>query len=322
MKWNCRAVTLLFIFCLCFLGELHSQNIPELPPPLTLEIEDEDGYQSVEIAALNFVIRLTGLVYYYRQFAIDEQMERELLQLEKELENFLTRGDLVGNISRLPAIQNRFRIVILNSIQYQNARVEEAEKTKDLYERINQLKKAENPVPIVKSDQSPVIFNRFEEIAYGEGRLDVRMGQSDTFSLIQFETDYLRTADFYLETLIQVKDYAPLKWNPSPGIIFGSDNAENYHVLKMNFIDKSIDFLTYNFGTLSENDYRFAVENLNNPRVGNELAIYKEGNITYFFLNQELIFEVDNLALYGHGTGLYVEPGLSLSVSNFHIFQR
>src|SRR6056297_1415993 len=130
-------------------------------------------------------------------------MERELTQLESDLEQFLAKGNLVGNISRLPAIQNRFRIVVLNSIQYQNARMEEANKTKDLYERINQLKTAGNQIPIVKNNQSPVIINRFDEIAYREGRLDVTTGQSDTFSLIQFKTDYLRTADFYLETLIQ-----------------------------------------------------------------------------------------------------------------------
>jgi len=131
----------------------------------------------------------------------------------------------------------------------------------------------------------------------------------------------LRTGDFYLEALIQVKEYQPLTWDPSPGIIFGSDNTENYHVMKMNFIDNSIDFLTYNFGSLSDNDYRFAVEQFNIPRTGNELALYKEGSTYYFFLNQELVFEADDLALYGHGIGLYVDSGLFLSVSNFQIYQ-
>jgi len=316
-----KTLPILLILYLLGFADGWSQTIPELPPPLTLEISDEDGYESVEIAALNFVIRLTGLVYYYRQYAIDEQMERELAQLEYDLEQFLAEGDIVGNISRLPAIQNKFRIVVLNSIEYQNARIDEAEKTKDLFSRINDLKRTGDKLPVVRNNQSPVIKNGFEQISYGDGRVDVRTGRSETFSSILFDTDYLRTADFYIEVLIQVKEYKPLVWNPSPGIIFGFDIAENYHVVKMNFIDKSIDFLTYNFGDASEADYRFAVEKFNTPRAGNELAVYKEGNTYYFFLNQELIFEADDLALYGHGVGLYVESGLSLSASNFHIYQ-
>jgi len=316
-----KALPILLILYLLGFADGLSQTIPELPPPLTMEISDEDGYESVEIAALNFVIRLTGLVYYYRQYAIDEQMERELAQLEYDLEQFLAEGDIVGNISRLPAIQNKFRIMVLNSIEYQNARINDAEKTKDLFSRINDLKRTGNKLPVVRNNKSPMIKNGFEQISYGDGRLDVRTGRSETFSLIHFDTDYLRTADFYLEALIQVKEYKPLTWDPSPGVIFGSDTAENYHVVKMNFIDKSVDFLTYNFGTLSENDYRFSVERFNNPRTGNELAVYKEGTTYYFFLNQELIFEADDLALYGHGIGLYVDSGLFLSVSNYHIYQ-
>lgn len=300
---------------------LWSQSIPELPAPLTFEIEDNDGYEAVEIAALNFVIRLSGLVYYYKQFAIDKQMESELQQLENQLEEFLIRGDLVGNISRLLAIQNKFRIVILNSIEYQNSQIEEAEKTKNLFESINVLKKSGDQIPVVRNDKSPKTKNGFDEISYGGGRLEVKTGRSEMFSSIEFNTDFLRTGDFYLEALIQVKEYQPFTWDPSPGIIFGSDNTENYHVMKMNFIDKSIDFLTYNFGSISDNDYRFAVERFNNPRTGNELALYKEGGTYYFFLNQELIFEADDLALYGHGIGLYVDSGLFLSVSNFHIYQ-
>lgn len=317
-----KVCTVLFLMFLIGYGELCSQTIPKLPPPLILEIEEEASYGAVEVAALNFMIRLTGLVYYYRQYAIDEQMERELQQLENQLEEFLAQGDLVGNISRLPAIQNRFRIVVLNSIEYQNARIAEAEKTKDLFGRINELKKTGNKLPVVKNNQSPVIKNGFDEISYGDGRLEIKTGRSETFSSIQFETDYLRTADFYLEALIQVKEYVPVTWDPSPGIIFGSDNTENYYVMKMNFIDKSVDFLTYNFGMLSVNDYRFAVEKFNSPRAGNELAVYKEGNSYYFFLNQELIFEADDLALYGHNMGLYVDSGLNLSVSNFQLFQK
>lgn len=299
-----------------------SQSIPELPPPLTFEIEDEDGYEAVEIAALNFVIRLTGLVYYYRQFAIDEQMELELLQLESQLEQFLAQGDIVGNISQLPTIQNRFRIVILNSIQYQNARIEEAEKTKNLYERINELKESGNQIPVATNNKSPMIKSGFEQINYDDGRLEVKTGRSETFSAIQYDIDYLRTADFYLEVLIQVREYQPLTWDPSPGIIFGSNNTDNYHVIKMNFIDKSIDFLTFNFGNVSDDGYRFDVENINSPRAGNELAVYKEGSSIYFFLNQQLIFEADDLPLYGHGIGLYVDSGLFLSVSNFRIYQK
>jgi hypothetical protein len=316
-----KIVSLFLAISFLSFGELRSQTIPELPPPLTLEIEDKDGYETVEVAALNFVIRLSGLVYYYKQFAIDEQMESELQQLENQLEEFLMRGDLVGNLSRLPAIQNKFRIVILNSIEYQKARMEEAEKTKNLFERINDLKKSGDQIPVVRNDKSPMIKNGFDEISYGDGRLEVKTGRSETFSSIQFNTDFLRTGDFYLEALIQVKEYQPLTWDPSPGIIFGSDNTENYHVMKMNFIDKSIDFLTYNFGSISDNDYRFAVERFNNPRTGNELALYKEGGTYYFFLNQELVFEADDLALYGHGIGLYVDSGLFLSVSNFQIYQ-
>jgi len=317
-----KVLFILILLCLIGFEDGWSQTIPELPPPLTLEVNDEDGYEAVEIAALNFVIRLSGLVYYYRHYAIDEQMERELTQLESDLEQFLAQGNLVGNISRLPVIQNRFRIAVLNSIQYQNARMEEAEKTRNLFERINDLKKSGDQIPVVRNNKSPMIKNIFDEISYGDGRLEVKTGRSETFSSIQFNTDYLRTADFYLEALIQVKEYQPLTWDPSPGIIFGSDNAENYHVMKVNFIDKSIDFLTYNFGSLSENDYRFPVQRFNNPRTGNELAVYKERGTYYFFLNQELMFEADDLALYGHGIGLYVDSGLSLSVSNFHIYQQ
>lgn len=316
-----KSIILLLLLLVCF-TDGRTQTIPELPPPLTLEISDENEYGSVEIAALNFVIRLSGLVYYYKEFAIDEQMEQELQQLEAELERYLIQGDLVGNISRLPAIQNRFRIVILNSIQYQNARMEEAEKTKNLFERINNIKKTGNQISVVTNNKSPMIKNSFDQITYGDGRLDVKTGRSETFSSIQFDTDYLRTADYYLEALIQVKEYQPLTWDPSPGIIFGSDNTENYHVMKMNFIDKSIDFQTYNFGNLSEDEYRFDVEKFNSPRAGNELAIYKEGSTTYFFLNQELIFEADDLSLYGHGIGLYVDSGLFLSVSNFQVYQK
>jgi hypothetical protein len=316
-----KLVILVLLILVCFTNA-RSQSIPELPPPLTFEIEDEDGYEAVEIAALNFVIRLTGLVYYYRQFAIDEQMEIELTELEKDLEQFLAEGNLVGNISELTVIQNKFRITILNSIQYQNARMAEAEKTKNLFERINNLKKTGSQIPVVTNTKSPVIKNGFDQITYGDGRLEVKTGRSDTFSSIQYDTDYLRTADFYFEALIQVKEYQPLTWDPSPGIIFGSDNADNYHVLKMNFIDKSIDFLTYNFGNVIGDEYRFDVERFNSPRAGNELAVYKEGTTTYFFLNQELILEADDLPLYGHGIGLYVDSGLFLSVSNFHIYQK
>src|SRR6056297_666701 len=150
--------TLSLFLAIIFLsfGELRSQTIPELPPPLTLEIEDKDGYEAVEVASLNFVIRLSGLVYYYKQFAIDEQMKSELQQLENELEEFLMRGDLMGNISRLPAIQNKFRIVILTSIEYQKARMEEAEKSKSLFARINELKKSGDLIPVVRNDKSPM----------------------------------------------------------------------------------------------------------------------------------------------------------------------
>lgn len=263
-----KVCTVLFLMFLIGYGELCSQTIPKLPSPLTLEISDDEGEETVEVAALNFIIRLTGLVYYYRQYAIDEQMAVELEQIENDLEDFLLRRDLVGNLPLLTTIQNRFRIIVLNAISYENELLAEEVKSDDLFSRINDIKKTGSKVRIVNRNQSPVIKNGFDEISYGDGRLDVKTGRSETFSSIQFETDYLRTADFYLEALIQVKEYVPVTWDPSPGIIFGSDNTENYYVMKMNFIDKSVDFLTYNFGMLSVNDYRFAVEKFNSPRAG------------------------------------------------------
>lgn len=317
-----KVSTALFLLFMIGYGELSSQTIPKLPPPLTLEISNDDGGEAVEVAALNFIVRLTGLVYYYRQYAIDERMALELEQIENDLEDFLVKGDLLGNFSRLTTIQNRFRITVLNAISYEKELIAEEHKSENLFSRINEMKKTGKKVKIVRSNESPVIKNRFELIDYGENLLEVKTGWSETFSSILFEVDYLRTADFYMEALIQVKDYEPLKWDPSPGIIFGSGDTGNYYVFKINFINKSIDFLTYNFGSLSESDYRFPVEKLNGPRAGNELAVYKEGNVFYFFLNQKFIFEADDLALYGHNIGLYVESGLNLSVSNFNLYQK
>jgi hypothetical protein len=317
-----KVISVTFLIFMIGYGELCSQTIPKLPPPLTLEVSDDDGYESLEVSALNFVIRLTGLVYYYQQYAFDEQMALELERIENDLEELLMAGDLVVNIARLTTIQNRFRITVLNAISYENELIAEEEKSDDLFSRINEIKRTGNRVNISSSNQSPVIKNGFEQIEYAEDRIEVKTGRSETFSSILFDTDYLRTADFYLEALIQVKEYEPLIWDPSPGIIFGSGSDDNYHVFKMNFIDKSVDFLTYNFGNLAKPDYRFAIEKFNSPRTGNELAVYKEGNTFYFFLNQELILEADDLALYGHNMGLYVDSGLNLSVSNFYLYQK
>lgn len=298
------------------------QTIPAMDPPITISIEEDFTYEELQVAAINFASLLSDVINHYRQFAIDEVMTEQLSAATGELSFLISNGRLVENLPELLVLQNWVRNIITEAILYEQELLKNREEIDEIFKNILDLKQNSEKNEIVSNRKIAALINSFERIESFKDRLEIKTGNVETFSGIQYNTEFNRSTDFYLETFIQLKDFEPLKWDPSLGLIFGSDSNTNFYVYNINFIDKSVDFTGYNFGEISEFSYNFPVDNLNSPRTGNELSVYRKGQVYHFFLNNELIFEIDRLYMYGNFLGIYAESGLHLSVSNFNLYQE
>ena len=299
-----------------------SQTLPELQPPITLHIQDPEAPQAMEQAAFNFAVRLSALIYLYQGWIEDESIKRQLASHDQFLTILISRGELSEHVGQMDFIQQNVRRIIREAIEQEREWLEDQQERELFDSEIQQLRERSEPLDIFRDHlgflQGETEFQRFEIL---ENRTLMVTGESEQASEIHFETEFIPDNDFYLQIHFQLTDYRPLVWNPSSGLIFGSDGGDNYYLLKINSIENGIDFQAVNDGRSDDMDLFFPVENLNVLRAGNELGVYRRKNLIYMFLNKELIFEASSLPLYGKYIGIYADPGLELSVIRFHLYQ-
>ncbi|TVQ68095.1 MAG: hypothetical protein EA360_00690 [Balneolaceae bacterium] len=313
------------IVCVLILevAPVQSQTLPALQPPFTLEIENPEDIQALEQAAFAFAVRLSALIYLYQGLIEDESFRRQLTSHDQYLTILLRRGNLTGSLDQMAIIQQNVRNIITEAIELERQLLLDLEE-RELFDReIQLLREYAEPIDLIREHsgylQNESEFERFETSDFGTR---LQTGESETASEIHFQTDFIPDNDFYLQVQFQLVSYRPLVWNPSAGLIFGSDGGENYYLLKLNVIEQGIDFQAVNFGSSDDLNLFFPVENLNLQRAGNELGVYRRGDMYYLFLNKELIFDARTLPLYGNYVGIYADPGMEISVARFHLYQH
>lgn len=319
--WIKTLILSAFIFS-THLDRIVGQTIPKLDPPITISVEEDMTLEELQVATINFAVQLSDVIARYQQFAIDETMSEQLSDATAELSFLISNGRLVERLPDLVLLQNWVRNIISDAIIYEKELLKNEEEIDAIFNNVHQLKQNVEPTEIITNKKNAALINSFEHIELFKNRLEIKTGTVESFSGIQFSKEFDKSADFYLETFIQLKDFSPLQWDPSLGLIFGSDSDTNFYVYKINFIDKSVDFIGHNFEDTPNISYNFPVANLNSPQIGNKLSVYRKGEVYHFFLNNELIFEVDRLYMYGKYIGIAAESGLHLSISDFKMYQK
>lgn len=323
-----------FLFSILFLFILSTptwgQSIPDLPPPVyvpnyveldrTTMDEVADAINRQNKAARMYAREIFDVIYKYLPYSVDRKMENDLQEQKRRLTKLLEKGSPRSHEDEMTAIQNEVREIISNGIIRQRQLNEEKQREREFINSINSLKKAVNKVDF--RNKTLETINDFKYLDINQNRIKLETGKTGSFSAIQYPAGINSNNNFLLESFIQVLDFKPYKWDPSVGLIFGSDSKSNYFVFKINFIDKSIDVIRHNFGENSKELNKHPIQNLNKSSAGNKLSIYKRGAEIYFFINGEKVYQTNGLYMYGEFVGIYAEEGLNLSIPEFSMFKK
>lgn len=313
-------------------GSVIGQSIPKLESPVyvpnynTLDqttMDDiADAINRQNEAALIYSRKIFELIHEYLPHSIDDEMREGLSKQENQLKNLLKKGSPRSHVNEMTIIQNNIRRVISEGIIREREYVANQKENEEFNATLDDLRKPVNRKELNFEDNSAETINTFENIEIKSNRLILQTGRIDGFSAIKYPAGIDSREDIFLESFIQVTDFKAYTWDPSVGIIFGSDLDSNFFIYKINFIDKSLDILGYNYGELSKITESVKVDNINRPKVGNKLSVYKKGNSFHFYLNDQKIYKTDGLHMYGEYIGIYSEAGLSLSILDFELFKN